>query len=267
MRQLAAVWPPLFPAEQKRLAQLLIERVLIRRGTGGSGDDGMSRIRKRGDATVQLHMDRGAVKLSIFIPLQIRKHGVRKVVIRPDGESASPTARGQFDSPMPVALVRAFYWQQLLDDGVVASGAAISVREELLESLGFFLFAVLQRLRGLPRLLFATPALILSFPAFSFDLRLALPLLDEPRDFDRGLLQLPNNGWDPAGQVPGRCLSPLLGPICPRVRRVGLEAEAPGRKVVGARPTIVLRVPAASLGDEIGQANVFAVHIPGLGSL
>ena len=34
MRQLAAVWPSLFPAEQRRLAQLLIERVLI-------GDDAL----------------------------------------------------------------------------------------------------------------------------------------------------------------------------------------------------------------------------------
>ena len=34
MRQLAAVWPSLFAAEQRRLAQLLIERVLI-------GDDGL----------------------------------------------------------------------------------------------------------------------------------------------------------------------------------------------------------------------------------
>ncbi|HBN8310279.1 recombinase family protein [Pseudomonas aeruginosa] len=34
MRQLAAVWPSLFPAEQRRLAQLLIERVLI-------GNDGL----------------------------------------------------------------------------------------------------------------------------------------------------------------------------------------------------------------------------------
>jgi site-specific DNA recombinase len=34
MRQLAAVWPSLFPAEQRRLAQLLIERVQI-------GDDGL----------------------------------------------------------------------------------------------------------------------------------------------------------------------------------------------------------------------------------
>jgi hypothetical protein len=76
-------------------------------------------------------MDGGAVKLSTFIPLQIRKRGVREVVIRPDGESASATARGQFDSPMLVALARAFYWQQLLDDGVVASGTDIAQREGL----------------------------------------------------------------------------------------------------------------------------------------
>jgi len=91
----------------------------------------MSRMRKLGEATVQQRMDGGAVKLSTFIPLQIRKRGVRKVVIRPDGESASSTARGQFDSPMLVALARAFYWQQLLDEGVVASGTDIAQREGL----------------------------------------------------------------------------------------------------------------------------------------
>lgn len=57
----------------------------------------MTRIRQSGEATVQQRMDGGAVKLSTFIPLQIRKRGVRKVVIRPDGESSSSTARGQFD--------------------------------------------------------------------------------------------------------------------------------------------------------------------------
>ncbi|MCY1456438.1 hypothetical protein D9M71_736590 [compost metagenome] len=80
---------------------------------------------------MQQRSDGGAVKLSTFIPLQIRKRGVRKVVIRPDGESASSTARGQFDSPMLVALARAFYWQQLLDEGVVASGTDIALREGL----------------------------------------------------------------------------------------------------------------------------------------
>jgi len=97
----------------------------------------MTRIRQSGEATVQQRMDGKAVTLSTFIPLQIRKRGVRKVLIRPDGESASLTARGQFGSPMLVALALAlalalaFYWQQLLDDGVVASGTDIARREGL----------------------------------------------------------------------------------------------------------------------------------------
>lgn len=53
----------------------------------------MTRIRQSGEATVQQRMDGGAVKLSTFIPLQIRKRGVRKVVIRPDG-SAPAAPRG-----------------------------------------------------------------------------------------------------------------------------------------------------------------------------
>lgn len=35
------------------------------------------------------------------------------------------------DQPLLVALRRAFYWQQLLDDGVVGSGSEIAQREGL----------------------------------------------------------------------------------------------------------------------------------------
>ena len=37
----------------------------------------------------------------------------------------------QIDQPLLVALTRAFYWQQLLDDGVVGSGSEIAQREGL----------------------------------------------------------------------------------------------------------------------------------------
>ena len=81
--------------------------------------------------------------------------------------------------------------------------------------------------------------------------RLSKPFyLDEPCDFDGGFLQLPNNGRDVARQVPGRRLSPLLGPFGSRVRRVGLEAKSPGREIVSARPAIILCVPATSLGER-----------------
>ena len=76
--------------------------------------------------------DGGQVKLSTFIPLRIRKRGGSKVVVRPDGDASAPgNVRAQYDQPMQVALTRAFYWQQLLDDGVVASGSDIAKREGL----------------------------------------------------------------------------------------------------------------------------------------
>ena len=75
----------------------------------------------------------GQMKLSTFIPLKIRKSGVRRVFVRPDGVE-DPSARHQdihHDSPMQVALSRAFYWQELLDAGVVISGTEIAKREGL----------------------------------------------------------------------------------------------------------------------------------------
>ncbi len=111
MRQLATMWQQLFPVEQCRLAQLLIERVVI-------ADGGLEIVWR----------DRGWHELAG----ELRKCGVRKVVVRPDGQVEAPgKVATQHDRPLLVALTRAFYWQQLLDDGVVASGSEIAQREGL----------------------------------------------------------------------------------------------------------------------------------------
>jgi len=60
------------------------------------------------------------------------QHTQIKVVVRPDGQvEAAGKATTQHDQPLLVALTRAFYWQQLLDDGVVSSGSEIAQREGL----------------------------------------------------------------------------------------------------------------------------------------
>ena len=76
--------------------------------------------------------DGAQIKISTFIPLKIRKRGGRKVVVRPDGQVDAPgRVATEIDQPLLVALSRAFYWQQLLDDGVVGSGSEIAKRESL----------------------------------------------------------------------------------------------------------------------------------------
>ncbi len=57
----------------------------------------------------------------------------RKVVVRPDvGESvASGQSDVQHDTPMQVALSRAFHWQRVLDSGLASSGSEIAKLEGL----------------------------------------------------------------------------------------------------------------------------------------
>jgi hypothetical protein len=90
------------------------------------------RVRATGEPVARERRDGGQVKLSTFIPLKIRKRGASKVVVRPDGQvEAAGKVTTQHDQPLLVALTRAFYWQQLLDDVVMASGSEIAQREGL----------------------------------------------------------------------------------------------------------------------------------------
>ncbi len=90
------------------------------------------KVQAMGAPIAREHRDGGQVKLSTFIPLKIRRRGVSKVVVRPDGQAQAPgKITAQHDQPLLVALTRAFYWQQLLDDGMVASGSEIAQREGL----------------------------------------------------------------------------------------------------------------------------------------
>ena len=100
---------------------------------GADGGGGLKpKVHALGGPVARERRDGGQVKLSTFIPLKILKRGASKVVVRPDGAVESPgKIASQIDQPLLVALTRAFYWQQLLDDGVVGSGSEIAKRESL----------------------------------------------------------------------------------------------------------------------------------------
>lgn len=90
------------------------------------------KVQALGAPVARVRRDGGQVTISTFIPLKIRKRGASKVVVRPDGQVEAPgKMTTQYDQPLRVALTRVFYWQQLLDDGVVGSGSEIAQREGL----------------------------------------------------------------------------------------------------------------------------------------
>jgi len=82
----------------------------------------MTRITQTGAA-----VNRQGAKLTTFIPVRIKRHGGRKVVI--------PAATGdkvpEHDAPILMALSKAFHWQRLIDEGIVSSGSEIARCEEL----------------------------------------------------------------------------------------------------------------------------------------
>ncbi|MGK0674449.1 MAG: site-specific recombinase resolvase [Halothiobacillaceae bacterium] len=91
-----------------------------------------ARVQTTGTPMLRQCRDDGQVRLSTFIPWKIKKRGARTVVLWPDGAAEVPgTTARTLDQPLLVALARAFYWQHLLDEGVVASGSEIARREGL----------------------------------------------------------------------------------------------------------------------------------------
>lgn len=55
--------------------------------------------------------------MTIRVPLTLRRIGGRKRVVSPPGATAWMPPRPEINSPLLHALVRAFHWQSLLDDG------------------------------------------------------------------------------------------------------------------------------------------------------
>lgn len=83
-------------------------------------------------------LEEGGVRITTFVPLQFRKRGIKKVVVAPAGiedpvkiqaaETALPPSQ---DPTLLKALARGFYWQHLLDTGVVDDAIEIAEREGL----------------------------------------------------------------------------------------------------------------------------------------
>ena len=72
-------------------------------------------------------VNRQGAKLTTFIPVRIKRHGGRKVVI----PSAAGDKVPEHDAPILTALSKAFHWQRLIDEGIVDSGSDIARREGL----------------------------------------------------------------------------------------------------------------------------------------
>lgn len=67
-------------------------------------------------------MDKIENSLTTFVPLAFKRRGVRQLAV---------TETPAFDTKFIECLGLAFYWQQLIDNGVMASGSEIARQEGL----------------------------------------------------------------------------------------------------------------------------------------
>jgi hypothetical protein len=72
---------------------------------------------------------------TVRVPISIRRHGGRKLVLAPDGTNVTtaPIHR-HIDSAMVKAIARAFRWREMLENGTHATIAEIAAAEKINES-------------------------------------------------------------------------------------------------------------------------------------
>jgi hypothetical protein len=69
--------------------------------------------------------------VTVHVPLKIRKHGGRKIVLVPDGVPAWAPAQARPDNKLIRALARAYRWQQLLESGKYSTTHELAAGEKI----------------------------------------------------------------------------------------------------------------------------------------
>jgi hypothetical protein len=72
--------------------------------------------------------------LTIRVPLTLRRHGGRKLVIVPDGQGVPVRTKPTPDDTLLKALARAHRWKRMLESGQVASLNELSEAEKITPS-------------------------------------------------------------------------------------------------------------------------------------
>jgi hypothetical protein len=69
-------------------------------------------------------------KLTVRLPLAIRRRGARKAVVAPRGTAVHPP-RPHVDRTLVKAIARAYRWQRLLEEGTYASMRDLAAAEKI----------------------------------------------------------------------------------------------------------------------------------------
>jgi hypothetical protein len=180
LTEFATVWNELFPAEQARIVQLLVERVDGAGGCARGSDQG----RRLGEPCRRVATERGEERsmteraearldgttLVVRMPMRFQQRRGRKRIVAPDGTAIVHTSKPQPDGTLVAALARAWRWQPMLDAGVYTSVSEIGDAENISKS---YVSRIL-------RLALLAPDIVEAILAGRADQALLLESLDRP---------------------------------------------------------------------------------------
>ena len=83
-----------------------------------------------GDTT----LDQDGQIVTVHVPLKIRCHGGRKMIIAPEGAASWAPPRARIDNAMVKAIARAFRWRRLLEEGQYGSVVELAEAEKINKS-------------------------------------------------------------------------------------------------------------------------------------
>ena len=79
-------------------------------------------------------LSRDGQTVTVQIPLKIRRHGGRKMIIAPEGAAPWALPRARVDNTMVKAIARAFRWRRLLEEGQYGSVVELAEAEKINKS-------------------------------------------------------------------------------------------------------------------------------------
>ena len=84
--------------------------------------------------TSDASLDRDGQTVTVRVPLKIRRHGGRKMIIAPEGATPWAPPRARIDNTMVKAIARAFRWRRLLEEGHYGSVVELAEAEKINKS-------------------------------------------------------------------------------------------------------------------------------------
>jgi hypothetical protein len=79
-------------------------------------------------------LGRNGETVTVRIPLKIRRHGGRKLIIAPEGAAPWAPPRARIDNTLVKAIARAFRWRRLLEEGQYSSVVELADAEKINKS-------------------------------------------------------------------------------------------------------------------------------------